>query len=369
MLALAGAPMGIETRFFDTPSAPGERPHPAAQVAPFTPGRFDDERAVREFARSVGVVTYEFENVPAPAALAAEAERPVFPCARALAIAQDRVAEKALFASLGIPAPANRAIGTRDEFERALADIGSPCILKTRRLGYDGKGQAVIRTAADAPRAWDTLGAGAAWGLVLEAFIPFSREVSMLAVRARDGETRFYPCVENTHEGGVLRRSLALAPPPGDETQRLAERHATRLLDALGYVGTLCVEFFETRDASGAPTLLANEIACRVHNSGHWTIEGAGCSQFENHLRAILGLPLGSTRMAFPGAHASMRNILGVAPTTEQTQAILRIEGARLHVYGKSARPGRKLGHVTTVAPDEPTLRARLGMLDLALGA
>lgn len=368
MLALAGAPLGIETRFFDAPPRPGEPPHPAAQVAPCVLGDFAEEGAVRAFARGADAVTYEFENVPAAAARATALEAPARPAPKALEIAQDRAAEKALFASLGIPTPAHRAIATRAEFDAALAEIGAPAILKTRRLGYDGKGQAVIRGAKDADAAWGSLAGAAQSGLILEGFVAFTREVSMLAVRGVKGETRFYPLVENVHEGGVLRRSIAPAPDPSGASTRLAESHARAVLDALDYVGVLCVEFFEVRGAGGEPKLLANEMACRVHNSGHWTIDASATSQFENHLRAVLGMPLGPTGMAHAGSVAGMRNILGSLPTAEQTAAALRVEGARVHLYGKTARPGRKLGHVTVVAPDERAMRERLRDVERALG-
>lgn len=372
MLALAGAPLGITTRFFDAPPRKGEPPHPAAQVAPCVLGDFADEGAVRAFARGADAVTYEFENVPAAAARAAALEAPARPAPKALEIAQDRAAEKALFASLGIPTPPHRAVATRAGFDAALAQIGAPAILKTRRLGYDGKGQAVIRAVNDADAAWGSVAHAAHAGLILEAFVPFTREVSMLAVRGVTGETRFYPLIENMHQGGVLRRSIAPAPDPAPgpagAATRLAEAHTRAVLDALDYVGVLCVEFFEVRGAGGEPTLLANEMACRVHNSGHWTIDASATSQFENHLRAVLGMPLGATGMAHECAVAGMRNILGTLPTPEQIAAALRAEGARVHLYGKTPRPGRKLGHVTVVAPDERAMRERLGDVERALG-
>ena len=248
------------------------------------------------------------------------------PGAAALEASQDRLVEKQLFRRLGIPTA--RIDDEVDTF---------PALLKTRRLGYDGKGQRLVET-------WP----GTVPGHVLEERVSFDRELSLLAVRGRDGETRFWPLVENVHEDGILRTSRA---PAADAPQAEAEEYGTRLLDALGYVGVLALELF---DVGG--TLLANEFAPRVHNTGHWTIEGAATSQFENHLRAILGLPLGSTE-----SRASLLvNLIGTVPPTE---AVLAIPGAHLHLYGKEPRPGRKLGHVTLVEPtqsSEDALRALL---------
>ena len=384
MLALAGAPMGIGMRFFDEPSAEGDTP-PAAQLAPWTAGEFSDVTALRRFAVGLTVGTYEFENVPVTAARALAASAPVFPSPEALATAQDRAAEKTLFARLGIGTPAWRAVGSRAEFDAALHEIGAPSVLKTRRLGYDGKGQAVIRGGSDAERAWADLGGACAApngpGLVLEAFVAFEREVSIIGVRGRAAQgaarddadaapTAFYPLIENRHAGGILRMSRVggaaggvMAATSRNTLETQARAACLRVMRALDYVGVCCIEFFQVRDADGAPMLLANEMACRVHNSGHWTIEGARTSQFENHLRAILGLPLGSTEALTP---AAMVNLIGVTPPLER---LLAVEDAHAHIYGKRARAGRKLGHVTVLAPDEGALEHRLRRLASAMEA
>jgi 5-(carboxyamino)imidazole ribonucleotide synthase len=334
MLALAGYPLGLRFRFLD--SAPQA---PAGQVAEQVVGAFEDPAALERFRAGLEVVTYEFENVPVTTVRALAEHVPVFPPPGALEIAQDRLAEKTGFVRHGIPTPPFRAVNTRAELDRALADIGLPAVLKTRRFGYDGKGQKVLRQAGDTESAWNELHGVP---LLLEGFVKFERELSVLAVRSRTGDTAFYPLVENHHHGGILRLSRAPAPGLAPSLQALAEDHARRIMAACGYVGVLAIEFFQHEGR-----LLANEMAPRVHNSGHWTIEGAQTSQFENHLRAILGLPLGSTQ---PRGHSAMLNLIGVLPDCER---LLRMPGAHLHLYGKTPRPGRKLGHVTCCA-DEP---------------
>ena len=332
MLALAGYPLGLRFRALDpSPEAP------AGHLAELRVAEYDDPAALADFADGLTVATYEFENVPDAAARLLEARVPVFPSALALRTAQDRLAEKQLFARLGIPLPGYAAVDSPSDLEAAISDLGLPAILKTRRLGYDGKGQVVLRDAAAAASAWDTLGGVPC---VLEQMVPLRRELSVLAVRGRDGATACYPLVENVHREGILRVSRSPADDAG-ELQSLAESYAGRILDALGYVGMLALEMFvDDRDGR----LLANEIAPRVHNSGHLTIEGSETSQFENHLRAVLGLPLGSTA---PRGWSAMVNLIGTVPPTEQ---IVAIPGAHLHLYGKAPRPGRKLGHVTITA-------------------
>jgi 5-(carboxyamino)imidazole ribonucleotide synthase len=305
MLALAGIPLGLSFRFLDpSPDAP------AAEVGELLVGEYDDLELLDRLADGTAVVTYEFENVPVAAAERVGA----IPAAAALEASQDRLVEKQLFRRLGIPTP--KLDDEVDSF---------PAILKTRRLGYDGKGQRLVETRPETVP-----------GHVLEERVTFDRELSLLAVRARDGDTRFWPLVENVHEGGILRTSRA---PAVDAPQAEAEEYAARLLDALDYVGVLALELF---DVDGS--LLANEFAPRVHNTGHWTIEGAATSQFENHLRAVLGLPLGSTA----SRPSAMVNLIGAAPSSDD---VLRIPGAHLHLYGKEPRPGRKLGHITLVEP------------------
>ena len=331
MLALSGAPLGLRFLVMDT-----EADACAGQFAPLLVGDYRDHEALAEFASRVDVATFDFENVPAESAEWLAARVPVFPNPRALAVAQDRLVEKNLFRSLGIPVGDYAAVSTREELDSEVARIGGPCILKTRRLGYDGKGQFRIRTAADLDAAWTALGAQAETvGLIVEAFIPFQRELSVVAVRGRDGEFRTWPMTENWHVGGVL--SASLAPATIDESlARLAFDYAARLAEALGYVGVFALELF-CRDGEW----LANEMAPRVHNSGHWTIEGSETSQFENHLRAVLGLPLGDTRML---GHACMLNWIGEMP---EVAGVLREPGGHWHDYGKLPRAGRKVGHAT----------------------
>ena len=309
MLALAGAPLAVRLRFLD-PAADAC----ARDVGELVVGAYDDPACLDRLAEGADVVTYEFENVPVEAARRVSA----VPDARALELGQDRLAEKELFRSLGI---ATAPFGS-------VAEVGVPALVKSRRLGYDGKGQRVVDSAE--PIGGDELA---------EGLVEFERELSIVGVRGRDGETAFYPLAENVHRGGILATTRA---PARDAPQPEAEEIATRLLDELGYVGVLAVELF---DAGGE--LLANEFAPRVHNTAHWTIDGAETSQFENHLRAILGLPLGST--AARGASA-MVNLVGRVPPLEH---LLDIPGAHVHLYGKQPRPGRKLGHVTLVGANE----------------
>ncbi|MCW2036393.1 5-(carboxyamino)imidazole ribonucleotide synthase [Xanthomonas campestris] len=343
MLVLAGAPLGLRFAVFD-PAADAC----AGQVAPLQVGAFDDAAALAGFAAQADVLTFDFENVPAASAQQLATQVPVFPNPAALAIAQDRLSEKTLFRELGIPVPEFAAIDDRAGLDAALARIGAPCVLKTRRFGYDGKGQFRIKTLADADAAWNALGAQAATvGLIVEAFVPFEREVSVVAVRGRDGEFRAWPLTENWHVDGVLSASLAPASVDAG-LQEAAEAHARTLAERLDYVGVFALELF-VRDG----TLLANEMAPRVHNSGHWTIEGAETSQFENHVRAVLGLPLGSTAMR---GHACMLNWLGAMP---DAAAFLAVPGGHWHDYGKQARDGRKVGHAT-VRADTPALLAQL---------
>lgn len=351
MLALSGAPLGLRLLVMDT-----EPDACAGQFAPLLVGDYRDEAALTEFAERVDVATFDFENVPAASAEWLAARVPVFPNPRALAIAQDRLAEKTLFRELGIPVPEFAAVATRADLDAALAAVGAPSILKTRRLGYDGKGQFRIRSLADADAAWDALGAQAdKVGLILEAFVPFDRELSVVAVRGRDGEFRAWPITENWHVDGVLSASLA----PAQVSDALAEAalgYARALAERTDYVGVFALELFCKGDG-----LLANEMAPRVHNSGHWTIEGAETSQFQNHLRAVLGLPLGATRML---GHACMLNWIGQMP---DAAAVLAEAGGHWHDYGKQPRAGRKVGHATLRADDARELAATLDRVGAAL--
>lgn len=356
MLALAGIPLGLRFRFLDPDPA-----CPASHVGPVVRGAYDDVEALARFVEGVSVVTYEFENVPARAAAWLTDHVPVYPSGTALATAQDRIAEKTLFRDLhadGIPVgvPGFRAVDTRDDLRAALRDLGLPAVLKTRRMGYDGKGQAVLRTPGDADQAWAALAPAHApqADLILEAFVPFRRELSILSARGRDGACVFYPLVQNTHRAGILRESLAPAPEVSAHTQAAAERLAREVLQSLGYVGALAIELFELQDG----TLLANEMAPRVHNSGHWTIEGAATSQFENHIRAVCGLPLGDPG---PAGHSAMLNLIGDHPPLPDLLALAPGgNGTHVHLYGKSPRAGRKLGHVTLCDHDAHRLYTRL---------
>ncbi|MBM3276564.1 MAG: 5-(carboxyamino)imidazole ribonucleotide synthase [Candidatus Handelsmanbacteria bacterium] len=344
MLALAGYRLGLECRVLEASVS-----SPAGQVAPCVEGAYDDPAALAGFAEGLEVATYEFENVPAETARFLAERLPVYPPPLALETAQDRLLEKTLFARLGIPVPAFAPIDSAEQLREALERIGLPALLKTRRFGYDGRGQTVLRTIGDAEQTWAEMGEAP---LIIEGLVPFEREVSLLAVRGREGETVFYPVVENTHRDGILRLSLAPAPELTTALQQEAEGYTRRVLEALDYVGVLAIEFFQQ-----GGRLLANEMACRVHNSGHWSIEGAETSQFENHLRAVAGLPLGSTR---PTGHSAMLNIIGNLPDTRE---VLRCPGAHLHLYGKAPRPRRKLGHLTAVTQTPAELRERLEAL------
>jgi 5-(carboxyamino)imidazole ribonucleotide synthase len=344
MLALAGYPLGLRFRFLDS-----AHEAPVRDLAEFLPADFTDWAALNRFAASLDVATYEFENVPVETVEHLARCVPVFPPSAALRASQDRLDEKMFFHSLGIATAPFVAVDARADLDRALDEIGCPAILKTRRMGYDGKGQYLIRERAAGEQAWQTLRrAGsisdrqtAAYtpGLLLEGFVHFDRELSQIAVRGRDGRMAFYPLVENHHADGLLRLSLAPAPKRTPALEQLARDYAARVLEALNYVGVLTIEFFQQGEQ-----LLANEMAPRVHNSGHWTIEGAETSQFENHLRALLGLPLGAAEARQPCA---MLNLIGELP---DTRAVLAHVGTHLHLYGKKPRPGRKIGHITVRA-------------------
>jgi 5-(carboxyamino)imidazole ribonucleotide synthase len=335
MLALAAYPFGFRFRFYDpSPYAP------AGQLAEQVAGTYDDTERLLEFADGLDVITYEFENVPVEAATLLSRHVPVYPPPQALEVSQDRITEKGLFGRLGIPVPAYVAVNSREELDYAVDRVGLPAVLKTTRWGYDGKGQAILRTPGDVEAAWSTLGGRA---LILEGFVGFDRELSLLSVRGRTGETTFYPLVENHHREGILRKTIAPAPDVSSGLQERAQGYASRILEELDYLGVLALELFQKGDE-----LLANEMAPRVHNSGHWSIEGAETSQFENHLRAIAGLPLGSTVLR---GQSVMLNLIGSLPPLEE---VLSVPGAHLHLYAKEPRPGRKVGHIT-VRSDDPT--------------
>ena len=351
MLALSGAPLGLRFLVMDAVDDAC-----AGQFAPMVVGDYRDEAALAEFASRIDVATFDFENVPAESAQWLSDRVPVFPSPRALATAQDRLAEKTLFRELGIPVPPFMSIDSRASLDVAIDSIGTPAILKTRRLGYDGKGQYRIKSRADIDAAWTTLGAQAQTvGLILEGFVAFERELSVVAVRGRDGEFRAWPLTENWHVDGVLSASLAPATVDRALTDTAYE-YARKLAEALDYVGVFALELF-CRDG----VLLANELAPRVHNSGHWTIEGAQTSQFQNHLRAVLGLPLGATDAI---GHACMLNWIGALP---DANAVLREPGGHWHDYGKDPRAGRKVGHATLRADSVEALADALTRVGRAL--
>jgi len=341
MLALAGYPLSIRCRHIGGPDDTSAR-----EVADYVVAPQGDADALVKFARSVDVVTYESENVPVEAAEQIAQHARIYPSARVLRVSQDRLFEKQFFASHHIATAPFARIDSRADLDAAIERIGLPAVLKTRRLGYDGKGQAVIRSREDADAAWKQHGSVP---LILEGFVRFEREVSIIAVRSPSGDTRFYPIVENHHEAGILRLSLAPAPQLTPALQHKAEALAATVLEQLDYVGVLAIELFQCGDA-----LLANEMAPRVHNSGHWTIEGAVTSQFENHLRAILDLPLGNTDAI---GHAAMINLIGSIPTLPD---MLRFGDTHVHLYGKTPRPGRKVGHITVLNEDAVMLRKRV---------
>jgi 5-(carboxyamino)imidazole ribonucleotide synthase len=344
MLALAGYPLGLHFRFLDpSPEAP------VGRIAQRVTADYTDQAALEKFASGLELVTYEFENVPVEATRFLAERVPVYPPPAALESAQDRLAEKDLFRKLGIATTEFAPVSTPSELAAAIKTLGLPAVLKTSRMGYDGKGQWILRTAGDVTKAKSEL---PPVKLILERFVPFTRELSVLAVRSRTGESAIYPLVENHHRSGILRLSLAPAPRLEPPIQSAAERAAHRVLESLKYVGMLAIEFFEHQGE-----LLANEMAPRVHNSGHWTIEGAVTSQFENHLRAVLGLPLGSTG---PAGHCAMLNLIGDLPDSAE---VLAVPDAHLHLYGKSPRPGRKLGHLTLRAASPERLALRLSEL------
>ncbi len=346
MLALAGYPLGLRFMFVDRSSdAPG------GQVGEIIEGAFDDPEALGQLADKCDVVTFDVENVP-ESAVRTIAERVRFlPPVEALATGQDRLAEKRAFAALHIPTPRFMPVATREALDIAVAQLGLPSVLKIRRLGYDGRGQRFLRKPDDLDAAWEGLGGVP---MILEAFVPFDLEVSIIGVRRPSGEVRFYSLAENVHEEGILAHTRAPFDDPALQSE--AERYIRRLMDHLDYAGVLTIEFFVHEGR-----LLANEMAPRVHNSGHWTIEGAVTSQFENHIRAILDLPLGDTACT---GHSGMVNLLGGMPPLEK---ILAIPGAHLHRYGKDPRPRRKLAHCTVVSSSAEDRDIALGrLLDLA---
>jgi len=328
MLALSAHPLGIAVSVLDpNPEAP------AKVVAHHVLSEFDDPKGLLQLS-NCDWVTFEFENIPDTAAAQLAAQSPVFPPVAALSVSQDRFIEKNRFLELGIPTPRFLPVDNLADAQHAFSVLG-PMIMKTRRLGYDGKGQAVVRRRGDVDEAYEKLAGASA---IAEQIVAFDREISVLGCRSQHGELLFYPVVENVHREGILRTTIAPAPDLRPTLVEAAQRAVAALMDHLNYVGVLALELFVVGDQ-----LIANEFAPRVHNSGHWTIEGAFTSQFENHVRAVCGLPLGSTALRCP---AVMTNLIGDIP---DRHALLAIDGAHLHDYGKDPRAGRKVGHVTVL--------------------
>jgi 5-(carboxyamino)imidazole ribonucleotide synthase len=338
MMGLAGLPLGFEFLFLD-PSADAC----AAVTGGLVQAGFDDEAAARDLARSVDVASFDFENVPDSTAQALEGLCPMYPPPVALGSCQDRLVEKELLEGLEIGVAGYHPVSSRTDLLEGLERLGYPAVLKTRRMGYDGKGQAVLRDQEDLERAWQKLGESE---LILEAFVPFESECSLIGVRGHDGGTRFWPLTRNVHDNGILALSR-----PGEFSPALqadAEKKMLRLMKRFDYRGVLTIEFF-VKDG----TLVANEIAPRVHNSGHWTIDGSDCSQFENHVRAIAGMPLGQTDLLRPSL---MFNWIGRMPDRD---AAMSLPGLHWHDYGKEPRPGRKIGHATLTADTQEDLMER----------
>jgi 5-(carboxyamino)imidazole ribonucleotide synthase len=331
MLALAARPLGIDVTVLEpNPESP------ARAVAHHLVAEYDDERALRELAHC-DVVTFEFENIPDQAVRLLAQNQAVYPPPEALRVSQDRFTEKSTFRELGIETARFQSVDSLEDARAAFLNLG-PLVLKTRRFGYDGKGQAVARQEADLEAAYAALKGAPA---IAEELIPFDRELSVIAVRARDGEIAIYPLSQNTHRNGILHTSVAPAPNVSAPVEKEAKEMIEKLVARLSYVGVLALELFQVGEK-----LLANEFAPRVHNSGHWTIEGAVTSQFENHLRAVCGLPLGQTSLRAPSV---MTNLIGRVPPHEE---ILALPDCHLHDYQKAPRSGRKVGHVTTLGVD-----------------
>lgn len=350
MLALAGIPLGFKFLYVDPSHS-----SPASLLGEQIVAPFEDATALQKLADSSDLITYEFENIPVSVVRKLAQTRSVFPPPIALESSQDRLLEKQFFNQHGIATAPFYQVDDQPSLEQAIAVLKLPLILKTRRFGYDGKGQFLVRSLEDAITAFNQLGQT---GIIAEGFVKFDRELSCIAVRGIDGATFFYPLVENFHHEGILRLSLAPALVNNTDLNLQASAQVGRILQALDYVGILAVEFFEKEGK-----LIANEMAPRVHNSGHWTIEGAETSQFENHIRAVAGLPLGDPK---PRGFSAMINLIGSMPDAVE---VLKIPGAHLHDYGKEPRVGRKIGHLTIRADSleelNHTLRENLNLLPL----
>jgi len=337
-----GSGNDLEFAFFDpNPESPAHR------YGELTVGAFDDSDALIEFAKRVDCITYEFENIPSDGIDALQRLKPVAPSAQALRTSQDRLSEKSLFQELGIPVGDYKDLANAKDLESIAAEFGNHCVIKTRRLGYDGKGQFVVRHRSDLKDVPDIM---LNVPCIVERFVPFSRELSIIACRSKDGEVVFYPLTQNTHREGILRVSKAPVLNIDSKLENQAREFISSIMSKFDYVGVLALELFECNGQ-----LFANEMAPRVHNSGHWTIEGAHTSQFANHIRAVAELPLGSSETT---GFAGMVNIIGREPT-----GLSEMQGVHLHSYRRSERPGRKLGHATIVASTVDELDQRLAKL------
>ncbi len=340
MMALAGLPLGLEFSLYDTSGSP------SAGIGEIFSDPGNTQAELDRFLDSVDVVTYEFEHLPLDLARNIAAKKPLYPGVEALRVCQNRALEKDLFNDLGIPTPQYRIVSNAQELEQAARELGTPVVAKSITEGYDGKGQAVLKSPQDAASAWQSIGHKR---LIVESFVNFTREVSLIAARNSKGEFVAYPLVENIHHEGILRYTIAPAPKVTETVQDTATDYIHKLMDHLDYVGVLALELFETPNG-----LLANEMAPRVHNSGHWSMDGAHTGQFENHLRAILGLPLGETKADRVSA---MINLIG---RTVAACDILTHKDTHLHLYGKAERPGRKVGHININADDYQSLQRKV---------
>ncbi|PID43110.1 MAG: 5-(carboxyamino)imidazole ribonucleotide synthase [Proteobacteria bacterium] len=327
MLALAGFPLDMTFTFYDTSGSP------TANIGKTYIDTDANFPLLDDFLSEVDLVTYEFENIPSRLTRAVEQKKPLFPSTESILVCQNREYEKALFTRLGIPTARYFVVESAEQLKQAAGELGCPVVAKSVTDGYDGKGQAVLKSPVEADAAWQAIGHKK---LVVESFVEFKRELSIIAVRGRTGQIEYYPLTENTHHQGILRYSIAPAPELNPQIESLAQQLVKSLVDELDHTGVLTLELFETETG-----LIANEMAPRVHNSGHWTINSDLCSQFENHLRAIAGLPLGNTRSIRP---ACMINLIG---KTGDLSKILQFPYANLHLYGKAERAGRKIGHIT----------------------
>ncbi len=345
MLALAGYPLGLEFRFFDA-----NKVSPARSLGEFINADFDDTEALKKFSTGLALVTTEFENIDIAAVKKVEEQVSFYPGTKAVSVSQDRLQEKKFFAELGVKTAPFAQVDSTIDLVKAGESLGYPLILKTRRFGYDGKGQVLVKSELQVNEAIESLGGK---DLIAEGFVKFKRELSVIAVRSVNGQTAFYPLNVNTHIKGILSKTLVSSELVAEDLQKKAEDLAQKALVALNYVGVLVIELFDTDTG-----LVVNEMAPRVHNSGHWSIEGANSSQFENHLRAVCSMPLGSTATY---GHCAMLNILHQLP---DMTALRKIPGAKLHWYAKEPRPGRKLGHLTFVESSMKSLLEKVALAE-----